>query len=78
VPPTTVCPDCGGELAPVKLFGRGSENPFSGAAIDTELSYYTDADAQRGTWLGMFTERGRVRTTLCQSCRRLFLHGFPG
>ena len=71
------CPDCGAALVEIKLFGRGAENPFSGAAIDTAVVYYTDADASRSWWLGMLKERGKVRATICRSCHRIFLHGVP-
>jgi hypothetical protein len=71
------CPDCSGELVPIKLFGRGWKNPLSGAAIDTEVMYYADADAKRSTFLNMFEEAGTVEATLCNDCRRIFLHGLP-
>ena len=41
------CPDCNGELVDIKLFGRSSKNFVSGAAIDAEVAYYADADAER-------------------------------
>jgi hypothetical protein len=73
-----VCPDCGGTFARVKIIARGSENPISGAAIDTEVKLYAEADAQRSTWLRMFTPAGRVRALMCQSCCRIFLYGSRG
>jgi hypothetical protein len=72
------CLDCGGELRPIKLFGRGYENPISGAAVDAELVYFADADAERSTWLSMFRETGRVHAKLCAGCRRISLYGIPG
>ncbi len=71
------CPDCNGELAAIKLFGRGWKNPVSGAAIDAEVMYYADADAERSSFLSMFEEAGTVRATICNGCRRIFLHGVP-
>jgi len=71
------CPDCGGGLTAIKLFGRGWENPVSGAAIDAEVVHYAEADAVRSTFKSMFTETGTVRATLCGECRRIFLHGDP-
>ncbi len=71
------CPDCGGALAAIKLFGRGWKNPVSGAAVDAEVMYYADGNAQRSSFLGMFREAGTVRTTMCVGCRRIFLHAVP-
>jgi hypothetical protein len=71
------CPDCNGELVGVKLFGRGWKNPVSGAAVDSEVMYYAGADAQRSSFLSMFEEAGTVQATLCNGCRRIFLHGVP-
>jgi hypothetical protein len=59
------------------LFARGAANPFSGAAIDAHLGYFTDAEANRSLMLGMFKESGVVRATICATCHRIFLHGFP-
>jgi hypothetical protein len=64
----------------VTLFGRGPENPISGAAIDAALLYYTDAAGERGSvwWgFGMLTPKGTVRTMMCTACRRIFLYGTP-
>jgi hypothetical protein len=71
------CPDCNGELVNIKLFGRGWQNPISGSAIDAEVAYYTDVDAERSAFLSMFEEAGTVRATMCDGCRRIFLHGIP-
>ena len=76
--PPEVCPDCGGSFARVKIIARGSENPFSGAAVDAEVKLYAEADAQRSAWLGMFTPAGRVRALMCQSCCRIFFYGSRG
>jgi hypothetical protein len=69
------CPDCGGELEAVTLFGRGPENPLSGAAIDAAVLHYADPDGKRGWAFGMLTPKGRVQSLLCTSCRRIFLYG---
>ena len=69
------CPDCKGGLEAIKLFGRGWKNPISGAAIDAELKFYADADAQRSSMLSMYEEAGTVQATMCNECRRIFLHG---
>ena len=71
------CPDCSGALVPIKLFGRGWKSPFGGAAIDAEVVYYADADAERGPFQSMFEEAGTVRATMCSQCRRIFLHAVP-
>jgi hypothetical protein len=71
------CPNCKGELVDIKLFGRGAKNFLSGAALDSEVMYYADADAERSSFLSMFEEAGTVRATLCNGCRRIFLHGVP-
>ena len=69
------CPDCGGELTKIMLFGRGWENPISGMATDTELSFYTDDEANRNGLSGMFKPQGSVESFLCNSCGRIFLYG---
>lgn len=71
------CPDCNGELEAIKLFGRSWKNPISGAAIDAELIHYANAEAQRTSILSMYEEAGTVRATMCNECRRIFLHGVP-
>ncbi|HEX8199838.1 MAG TPA: hypothetical protein VF590_05080 [Isosphaeraceae bacterium] len=71
------CPECGGPLHPIQLFGRGPTNPLGGAAIDAELSYYTDEDAQRSLMHRMFTESGFVLAAICSDCRRIVLRGQP-
>lgn len=73
--PANQCPDCNGELSAIKLFGRGWKNPISGAAIDAELIYYADAEAERSSILSMYEPAGTVRATMCNECRRIFLHG---
>jgi hypothetical protein len=75
--PSGRCPDCQGELVPIKLFGRGWTNPVSGAAVDTEVTHYAAADAHRSSFLSMFEEAGTVRATLCNGCRRIHLLGVP-
>ncbi len=71
------CPDCGGALVAIKLFGRGWKNPISGAAVDAEVMYYADEHTKRSGLLSMFEEAGTVRATMCSGCRRIFLHAVP-
>lgn len=73
----TACPDCGGAMREIILFGRGPQNPLSGAACDTAVVHYTDAKATRSAWLEMFDVEGEVRSMLCRKCNRLFLYGLP-
>lgn len=73
----TQCPDCEESLREVALFGRSAQNPVTGAAVDTAVVYYTDAEATRSTWLQMFDAEGEVRSMLCRACGRIFLYGSP-
>jgi len=70
---TKTCPDCKIELTRIKLFGRGWENPLTRGAIDADLSFYTDAEAERSLLSGMFKPQGMLESYLCQSCGRIFL-----
>lgn len=36
---------------------------------------YTDAKAERTWALGMLTPQGKVETSICTKCRRIFLYG---
>jgi hypothetical protein len=72
------CPNCSGDLAPIMLFGRSGEAPLTGYRVDARVSYYTDPEAEKGFWSTRYEEKGVVRATMCQSCHRVFLHGFPG
>jgi hypothetical protein len=69
------CPDCKGELTEIKLFGRGWENPISGVAVDADLSYFTEGEAERSSFSGKFKPKGHVESYLCQVCGRIFLFG---
>ena len=77
------CPDCGGTLVPIRLFGRGPLNPFTGAAIAADVAYYADEPARRGKLLAsiwkplMFKASGSVRAARCTACDRIFLHAAP-
>ena len=73
----TACPDCSGTMREITLFGRSSQNPISGAAIDAAVVYYTDAEAARSTLMQMFNVEGEVRSLMCRECGRLFLYGVP-
>jgi hypothetical protein len=69
------CPDCHGELTKITLFGRGWENPITGIAVDADVSYYVDAEAERSDFSGMFKPKGMVEAYLCLACGRIFLYG---
>jgi hypothetical protein len=71
------CPDCKGELLPIKLFGRGWENPLTGVAADSELVYYAPTGAERSGFSGMYKPEGTVGAFLCHTCGRIFLYGNP-
>jgi hypothetical protein len=68
------CPDCNGELTKIKLFGRGWQNPITGLAVDSEMGFYTDEEANRGSMTGMFKPTGSVESFLCSDCGRIFLY----
>jgi hypothetical protein len=70
------CPDCGDELQPIKLFARTMQG-WPGVGQDRAVTRYTTPQAKRDG-LSWFKEEGRVKATLCSSCRRIFLHGEPG
>jgi predicted RNA-binding Zn-ribbon protein involved in translation (DUF1610 family) len=71
------CPDCGGEMTQIKLFGRSWENPLSGVALDADVGFYTDVEADRGTFTGKFKPKGTVESFLCSSCGRVVMFGAP-
>jgi len=70
------CPDCGAPLQPIKLFGRGPES-LAGIALESDITFYTAAGAERGTWSGKYKVDGVVQAYMCTSCRRIFLYGEP-
>lgn len=69
------CSDCNGELKRIKLFGRSYENPLSGLAIDADIRFYADGDAERASFSSMFEPIGEVESFICVSCGRIFLYG---
>ena len=71
-----MCPDCGAPMQAIKLFGRGPEI-LAGLAIESDVTYYTAADAERGMWSSNFKVDGEVQSFICPSCRRIFLYGTP-
>jgi hypothetical protein len=71
------CPSCGSRLSPIMLFGRSGEAPLTGYPVDAGVAYYTDPEAEKSFWSTRFIEKGVVRAVICQSCHRIFLHGFP-
>jgi hypothetical protein len=70
-----VCPDCSGELTKIILFGRGWKNPITGLAVDSEIGFYADEEAQMGDFTGMFKPTGSVESFICSNCGRIFLYG---
>ena len=77
------CPDCRGDLEPIKLLAR---TPLLEGALsfpqyvesDGAVVRYAAADAKRsdtGNWT--YRVAGTVKATLCSSCHRIFLHGEP-
>lgn len=73
----SACPDCGGSLREITLFGRGMSNPLSGIAVDAAVVHFAAAQARPGFWLGMFDAEGTVQSLLCDECRRVFLYAAP-
>ncbi|MBM79418.1 MAG: hypothetical protein CMJ78_02335 [Planctomycetaceae bacterium] len=71
------CPDCGGVLNPITLFGREEYNLLQGLGVDAGVQYYSDASNEPGIFYGRYSISGRVRASMCSSCRRIFLHGVP-
>ena len=69
------CPDCNGELTQILVYGRGWQNPITGMGIDAGIGFYTDIDAERGAFTGMFKPKGGVVSFICGSCRRIFFYG---
>jgi hypothetical protein len=69
------CPDCGDELEKIILFGRGWENPISKVAVDAELSFFAEGDAERNGFSAKFTPAGEVESYLCSGCGKIFLYG---
>ncbi len=69
----TTCPDCQGELKPIKLIGRGWENPISKIAADSDLGYYVEAETERSDFSGMYKAKGEIDSYLCSACGRIFL-----
>jgi uncharacterized protein YbaR (Trm112 family) len=70
-----VCPDCKGRLKEVKLIGIGWENPLTRIALQTELTIFSEAQAQRGSYSGVFPQAGKVEPFMCRLCGRIFLYG---
>jgi uncharacterized protein YbaR (Trm112 family) len=69
------CPDCKGKLTGIKLIGTGWENPLTGIAVQTELRIFSEAEAQRGSFSGVFPAAGKVESLMCTECGRIFLYG---
>ena len=72
------CPDCKGRLTEIKLIGTGWENPLTGIAVQTELRIFSEAQAERGSFSGVFPQAGKVEPYICNECGRIFLYGVAG
>ena len=71
------CPDCGGVLNAIALFGREEFNLRQGLGVDAGVQYYSEASNEQGFFTGRYSISGRLRASMCSSCRRIFLHGVP-
>lgn len=71
------CPDCGGMLNAITLFGREEFNLRQGLGVDSSVQYFSDATAEQGIFTGRFSISGEVRASMCDRCHRIFLHGVP-
>ena len=65
---STMYSDCETEMRAIKLIDRMGE---SGHA---EIGYAA-GDAERGWFLGLYPEKGRLAAKMCPSCGRIILHG---
>jgi len=70
------CPDCGAPLQGIKLCGRGPQS-LAGFALESDVTFYTAGDEERGTWSGKYKVDGGVQAYICTACRRIFLYGEP-
>ena len=71
------CPDCGGVLNAIALFGREEFNLRQGLGVDAGVQYYSAASNEQGFFSGRYSISGRVKSSMCSSCHRIFLHGVP-
>jgi hypothetical protein len=67
------CPDCAGDLQPIKLFARTMVG-WPGCGQDGAMTRYAAPETKRNG-ISQFEVMGRVSATLCSSCHRIFLHG---
>ena len=71
------CPDCGGVLNAIALFGREEFNLRQGLGVDAGVQYYSAASNEQGFFTGRYSISGRVKASMCSTCHRIFLHGVP-
>lgn len=69
----TECPDCRGELRPIKIVDA------TGRALDAGISHvelaYASPLAEQSGLSGTIPTSGNVRAKLCRNCTRIFLYG---
>ena len=63
-----VCPDCGGVLTTIALFGRKEFNLRQGLGVDAGVQYYSAASSEQGIFAGRYSISGDVRASMCSSC----------
>ena len=71
------CPDCGGVLNAIALFGREEFNLRQGLGVDAGVQYYSAASNEQGFFTGRYSISGLVKASMCSTCHRIFLHGVP-
>ncbi|GIW94445.1 MAG: hypothetical protein KatS3mg110_2486 [Pirellulaceae bacterium] len=68
----TNCPDCGGELTPIRMIDA-TERAMGSGVGHVELAYASMSSAPSDL-SGTFPAAGVVRAKLCGSCGRIFLY----
>jgi hypothetical protein len=74
--PRSACPDCSGELRPIKLIDATEPMWHSEGGRHVELRYAAE-DAEPSLFMGTIQALGVVRGSICPSCGRILLHGRP-
>jgi hypothetical protein len=57
------------------LIGTSWENPLTWIAVQTELRRFSEAQAQRRSYSGVFPQAGTLKPFMCRDCGRIFLYG---
>ena len=71
-----VCPDCGGDLAPVQLVSRGPDS-LAGRGAESTLKFYIDAESDRVQQGETVAPKGTIKALVCGDCHRLLLWAVP-